>query len=228
LQQLKTFELLLLNVGLTFYSNPAEAQESIQELCDIYDRLFGGSEKDPKTIEVLTDLFVSWLVQPSTPVMRDTIENAFRSFCPSLTAEALDILLGVIKKEFDEGEEDEDEDEDGEIVDSSENSQISQTSQSKSIKSSQNSLSHSQSHTPSKSDPTPKKMKTIPLTTAPLPTMQERAVKKTKMTEEKTELKEMTEEKTEMKEMMAMKCQSRRWTMSRCLSWIMHWRTCLN
>eukprot|EP01123_Difflugia_compressa_P002120 TRINITY_DN12846_c0_g1_i1.p1 TRINITY_DN12846_c0_g1~~TRINITY_DN12846_c0_g1_i1.p1 ORF type:complete len:616 (+),score=129.61 TRINITY_DN12846_c0_g1_i1:161-1849(+) len=110
-QQYKTFQLLLLNLALTYHSNPKELQQSIQELCQIHDKLFLTSEKDPKTIEVLTDLFVSWLSESHTTVMRDTIESAFQSFCPLLTQTALDILFDVVKLKPEEEVEDDDEEE---------------------------------------------------------------------------------------------------------------------
>uniref|UniRef100_A0A6B2KWM5 Uncharacterized protein n=1 Tax=Arcella intermedia TaxID=1963864 RepID=A0A6B2KWM5_9EUKA len=120
LHKLITFESLMLNIGLTFFSNPGELTPAIQELCTIYDNLFNTDKDSSRAIEVMTDLFVSWLVRPASLVMRETIEQTFKAFCPSLTVEGLDILLGVLQQKLDqkedEEEEEEEEEEEGEEV----------------------------------------------------------------------------------------------------------------
>ncbi|XP_078404361.1 LOW QUALITY PROTEIN: myb-binding protein 1A-like protein [Cetorhinus maximus] len=115
-QQLETsaFQLLFLLVGIHLFKN---GEDSVALLNDIHECLQKAllkkrkkhskpvtDEEEPEWVEVVVEILLSFLSQPSR-LMRQITKTVFVRICPHVTKAALQLILDVFKPESEGGEE---------------------------------------------------------------------------------------------------------------------------
>uniref|UniRef100_A0A672ZDY1 MYB binding protein (P160) 1a n=1 Tax=Sphaeramia orbicularis TaxID=375764 RepID=A0A672ZDY1_9TELE len=100
------FQQLFLLVGMHFFKAPEELLDVLKDLQSCVDRAqekkskkqkkqrATGQEKEPDWVEVMVDILLSLLSQPSRH-MRQVCKTVFSSICPYVTADALTAILDV-------------------------------------------------------------------------------------------------------------------------------------
>ncbi|XP_055004540.1 myb-binding protein 1A-like protein isoform X2 [Boleophthalmus pectinirostris] len=106
----KAFLQLFLLVGLHLFKAPEEMLDIIRDLQSCVERANKkkrrskpGEEEEPAWIEVLVELLLSLLSQPSRH-MRQVCKMVFSSVCPHITEPALSAILKVLEPELDEAD----------------------------------------------------------------------------------------------------------------------------
>lgn len=105
----KAFLQLFLLLGLYLFKAPEELLDIIRDLQSCVDRAHKkkkkqsqpGEEQEPAWVEVLVELLLSLLSQPSKH-MRQVCKMVFSSICPHVTQAALSAILKVLEPEPDE------------------------------------------------------------------------------------------------------------------------------
>ncbi|XP_030009084.1 myb-binding protein 1A-like protein [Sphaeramia orbicularis] len=104
------FQQLFLLVGMHFFKAPEELLDVLKDLQSCVDRAqekkskkqkkqrATGQEKEPDWVEVMVDILLSLLSQPSRH-MRQVCKTVFSSICPYVTADALTAILDVLDPE---------------------------------------------------------------------------------------------------------------------------------
>eukprot|EP01127_Copromyxa_protea_P017131 TRINITY_DN5185_c0_g1_i5.p1 TRINITY_DN5185_c0_g1~~TRINITY_DN5185_c0_g1_i5.p1 ORF type:complete len:995 (-),score=314.34 TRINITY_DN5185_c0_g1_i5:59-3043(-) len=103
IKQLKSYESLLLNLGLLTNFGDNGVLATLDELISIYTETFENAELFPVTI--VMDILISLLDRGSRMVRR-IVQDVFHAFCSFINLESLELLLSVVTEDNDGKDED--------------------------------------------------------------------------------------------------------------------------
>ncbi|XP_019366863.1 PREDICTED: myb-binding protein 1A [Gavialis gangeticus] len=105
------FQQLLLLVGIYLFKTPTETMDLLNDLLSCMERVFDKKskkkkcdEEEPEWVEVIVEVLLSLLSQPSL-LMRRVSKSVFARICPHLSKRALHLILDVLDPEQDQDEE---------------------------------------------------------------------------------------------------------------------------
>ncbi|XP_019400842.1 PREDICTED: myb-binding protein 1A [Crocodylus porosus] len=105
------FQQLLLLAGIYLFKTPTETVDLLNDLLSCMERVFDKKskkkkcdEEEPEWVEVIVEVLLSLLSQPSL-LMRRVSKSVFARICPHLSKRALHLILDVLDPEQDQDEE---------------------------------------------------------------------------------------------------------------------------